>query len=57
MICPHCGSERVAKVLYGINEIDEKLQEEIDSERVLLGGCVRLPRSFDYYCIACQREI
>jgi len=57
MICPHCGSEIVAKALYGLTEIDETLQEEIDSEKILLGGCVKLPSSFDYYCIKCQREI
>jgi len=57
MTCPHCGSDRVAKALYGVNEIDDTLQEEINEEKVLLGGCMRLPHSFDYYCINCQREI
>lgn len=56
-ICPHCGSNRVARVLYGISEIDEELQELIDYEKVLLGGCMILPNSFNYYCINCQNEI
>ena len=55
--CPNCGSNKVAKVLYGISEIDEELQELIDSEKVLLGGCMILPNSFNYYCVNCQSEI
>lgn len=56
-ICPNCGSNRVAKVLHGISKIDEDLQELIDEEKVLLGGCMILPNSFNYYCINCQSEI
>lgn len=57
IICPHCGSNRVARVLYGISEIDENLQDLIDKEEILLGGCMILPNSFNYYCINCQSEI
>ena len=56
-ICPSCGSNRVAKVLYGISEIDKDLQDLIDEEKILLGGCMILPNSFNYYCINCQSEI
>ena len=57
IICPHCGSNKVARVLYGISEIDENLQDLIDKEEILLGGCMILPNSFNYYCINCQSEI
>ena len=57
IICPHCGSNRVARVLYGISEIVENLQDLIDKEEILLGGCMILPNSFNYYCINCQSEI
>ena len=57
IICPHCGSNRVARVLYGISEIDENLQDLIDKEEILLGGCMILSNSFNYYCINCQSEI
>lgn len=57
IICPHCGSNRVARVLYEISEIDENLQDLIDKEEIFLGGCMILPNSFNYYCINCQSEI
>ena len=40
----------------GIQEIDEKLQKDIDDKRVLLGGCSILKNSPKWFCSNCQTE-
>ena len=37
--CPYCGSKNTAKILYGFPAFDEKLQSELASGKVALGGC------------------
>jgi hypothetical protein len=38
--CPACGGPRVATILYGLPAFDAQLQRDLDSERVVLGGCI-----------------
>ena len=38
-VCPKCKSKKITETLYGlIREPDEKLQKEIDDERIELGA-------------------
>ena len=37
-------------------EIDEKLQKDIDDRKVLLGGCSILKNSPKWFCSNCQTE-
>jgi hypothetical protein len=41
----------------GINNFTQQYGDLIDKEEILLGGCMILPNSFNYYCINCQSEI
>ena len=54
--CLHCGFEPVSHLLYGVHEIDEKMQRDIDSRRILLGGCSILKDSPKWFCSNCQTE-
>ena len=54
--CFHCGFEPVSELLYGIQEIDEKLQKDIDERKVLLGGCSIMKNSPKWLCSNCQTE-
>lgn len=37
--CPHCGSRNTATILYGMPAFSEKLQRDLDSGKIVLGGC------------------
>ena len=37
--CPKCASNKIASIMYGMPVPDEKLQADLDSGRVVLGGC------------------
>lgn len=37
--CPVCGSNRIADILYGLRMFSEKLMQEINAGKVVLGGC------------------
>ncbi len=52
--CPACESRKVIPIVYG--EPDYTLQTEAHEGKVLLGGCVLMPDSPDYYCQACGNK-
>ena len=37
--CPECGSTKVASILYGLPSFDEELEQQLNAEEVVLGGC------------------
>lgn len=55
--CPQCGFEHISTLLYGVCEIDQKLQKDIDDKKVLLGGCSLLKNSPLWFCSKCETEI
>lgn len=64
--CPYCGSKDTARILYGMPDITEDLQEKLDSGKVHLGGDVIIAISTDdgkmiytdpeRYCNHCKKE-
>ncbi len=52
--CPKCNSEKVASILFGLPQYDEKLKKDILSKKVVLGGCF-VNREFNpnYRCLSC----
>lgn len=54
--CPVCGSRNVAKYLWGDPYYTEKLQEEINSGKVVLGGCCILGCTPKYKCNDCKSD-
>lgn len=39
--CPHCGHE-TTKIIYGISQMTDQLQRDIDDHKVYLDGCERM---------------
>lgn len=39
--CPHCGHE-TTKIIYGISQMTDQLQRDIDDHKVYLAGCERM---------------
>lgn len=51
--CPHCNSPRIAKILYGLPNYDNKMAKDISEEKIVLGGCCISDDDPDYQCVEC----
>lgn len=52
-VCPHCGSDNVAKYLWGYPAFDEKLEQDLKEGRIVLGGCCLHGKDPEYHCNQC----
>jgi len=52
--CPFCGNFKIAKILYGLPDFSDKLQEKLESGKIVLGGCCVKPDSPHYKCLDCN---
>jgi len=55
--CPRCGSDRIARVLYGLPDFSEELKRDLDAGRVVLGGCCVTGRDPAWQCAKCAVRI
>ena len=55
--CPSCYSPRIAKIVYGYPDYDDKMAEDISEERIVLGGCCVTEDDPDYKCVDCDAFI
>jgi hypothetical protein len=55
--CPVCGSSRVADILYGLPAFSPKLEEDLDTDRITLGGCCVTDGDPVWQCVECQAMI
>lgn len=51
--CPQCKSSRIARILYGMPAFSEKLNKDLEDERIVLGGCCILDDDPSWQCVAC----
>lgn len=51
--CPDCDSTSTAKILYGLFEMDDELEDELTKGEVSLGGCVVTDDDEDTHCNEC----
>jgi hypothetical protein len=56
-ICPERGSEKCARIIYGLPVPTEKLLEQLRSTRVVLGGPVKDEYSPQWKCQDCGAEV
>ena len=54
---PTCGSSRIANILYGMPDFDDKLEKDLDSGRITLGGCCITNDDPEWQCADCQTVI
>jgi hypothetical protein len=51
--CFHCGSKRIAKILYGMPIESEELERDIERGRIVLGGCIVGKNDPVWQCVEC----
>jgi uncharacterized Zn finger protein len=57
IICPFCSSQKTAEILYGMPDPgSKKLQEDLDSGKTVLGGCVIDKNLPLYHCNNCGKN-
>jgi hypothetical protein len=54
--CPKCGSDSIAEILYGLPAFDEQMERDIDSGKIVLGGCCISDDSSKGHCNKCKYE-
>lgn len=54
--CPHCGHE-TAQIIYGFPVMDDKLQKDIDEQRVYLAGCEKMISPASRHCFYCNQDV
>jgi len=55
-ICHYCNSKNVAKILYGLPAFSKKLEKELKTGKVILGGCCISDESPLFHCNDCAKE-
>lgn len=54
--CPACGSKKVARILYGMPAF-HMIREELDSGKIVLGGCCISDSDPSWQCVDCSTQI
>lgn len=57
MKCHKCGSEQVARILYGLPVFNEELEQQIAERKLVLGGCCLSGSDPRYHCFGCGKDI
>jgi hypothetical protein len=55
--CPKCGSKRIATILYGMPEYSEKLEFDMRTGSIELGGCCEIIGAPKWQCADCEMEL
>lgn len=55
-MCPFCGSEKSARILYGYPVFSEQLKRDLELGKVILGGCVISGNDPEWRCLDCSSE-
>lgn len=54
--CPHCGHE-TAKIIYGFPVMDDRLQKDMNEQRVYLAGCGKMIPPATRHCFHCDKDV
>jgi hypothetical protein len=55
--CPECGSDKIAKILYGLPSFSENLRKKLKNDEIVLGGCCITGNDPSWKCIDCGTVI
>ncbi len=55
-ICPVCGSKKIANILYGLPVFSEKLNKDIETGKIVLGGCIITDDDPAWQCTVCKKK-
>ena len=56
MKCNKCGSEHVARILYGFPKFGTQLESDIAEKKIVLGGCVVSENDPKWHCFSCGEK-
>lgn len=54
--CPNCASTNTAKILYGMPDLTDELEEKLEAGKVCLGGCDVFEDSPIRHCNECDKD-
>lgn len=54
--CPKCGSKNIGRYMYGLPVFSDELLKEIDSGKIILGGCIIMEGAPKYHCNDCNED-
>ncbi len=54
--CPSCASDKVARIEYGLPAMSDKLDRDLQSGKVVLGGCCVEIGDPKWCCTACGHK-
>jgi hypothetical protein len=52
--CPYCKSDKVAEIFYGMPLFSEKMQQDIENGKLVLGDC--WPKPENRVCLNCKKK-
>lgn len=55
-ICPRCGSNHTAQILWGLPAITEDLEKKLEDKEIVLGGCCITENDPTHHCIKCKKD-
>ena len=56
-LCPNCGSDKVAAILYGHPACSEEISLDLESNQAVLGGCCEnYEKAPEWCCTRCNKQ-
>ncbi len=55
--CPVCKSTKIANILYGMPVYNEKFANDMDSGKIVIGGCCITDNDPKWQCVDCNIEL
>ena len=55
--CPTCGHTPIGKILWGMPDMDPKLQKSIEEGKTIIGGCCLGGDEPTWECSKCHQQI
>ncbi len=54
--CPHCGSEQVARIVYGKPPLTRHVLQGLESGEIISGGCLVQQGAPEWHCHSCNQQ-
>ena len=55
-LCPKCESTKIGRYLYGMPEMDEKLEQDVKNGEIIIGGCSVTIEDPEWHCNDCKND-
>ena len=55
-LCPKCSSDNLAEFIYGMPVNGPDLDNDLENNKIILGGCVQHVDAPQYHCNKCDHE-